>query len=58
MIEATKLYKTIFKRKSTGEYDLTPLDEHTLTETMARTSTLMPMYDEISIDLQFPGNPD
>lgn len=47
----TNLYETIFKRKSIREYDLTPLDGHTLAEIMAHTSALNPLYDGIKIEM-------
>jgi len=50
MLGNTNLYETIFKRKSIREYDLTPLDGHTLEEIMAHTSTLKPLYDDIKIE--------
>jgi nitroreductase len=53
MIENTNLYETIFKRKSIRQYDLTPLDGHTLAEVMAHTSALMPLYDDIKIEMRF-----
>jgi hypothetical protein len=40
MIENTKVYETIFKRKSIREYDLTSPDERTLAEIMAHTGAL------------------
>jgi len=58
MIENTKLYETIFKRKSIREYDLTPLDEHTLAEIMAHTNALKPMYDDIKIEVKLLSQKD
>ena len=52
MIENINSYETIFKRKSIRQYDLTPLDGHTLAEVMARTSTLNPLYDDIKIEVK------
>jgi len=52
MVENTNLYEAIFKRKSIREYDLTPLDEHTLAEIMKYMSTLRPMYDDIKIEMR------
>jgi len=50
-MENTNLYETIFKRKSIRQYDLTPLDGHTLAEVMAHTSALKPLYDGIKIEM-------
>jgi nitroreductase len=58
MIQNTKLYETIFKRKSIREYDLTPLDGHTLAETMAHTSALKPLYDDIKIEVKLLSQKD
>ena len=58
MIENTNLYETIFKRKSIREYDLTPLDGHTLAEIMAHTSALKPMYDDIKIEMKLVSQKD
>ena len=58
MIENTKLYETIFKRKSIREYDLTPLDEHTLAEIMAHTNALKPLYDDIKIEMKLLSQKD
>ena len=58
MIENTNLYETIFKRKSIREYDLTPLDGHTLAEIMAHMSALKPMYDDIKIEMKLVSQKD
>ena len=58
MIENANLYETIFKRKSVRQYDLTPLDGHTLGEVMAHTSGLKPMYDDIKIEMKFLSQKD
>jgi nitroreductase len=58
MIENTNLYETIFKRKSIREYDLTPLDGHTLSEVMAHTSALKPLYDDIKIEMRLVSQKD
>jgi len=52
MIENKNLYETIFRRKSIREYDLAPLDGHTLAEIMAHTSALKPLYDDIKIEMK------
>jgi nitroreductase len=52
MLKNTNLYETIFKRKSVREYDLTPLDVHTLAEIMAHTSALKPLYEGIKIEVK------
>jgi nitroreductase len=58
MIENRNLYETIFKRKSIREYDLTPLDGHTLAEIMAHTSALKPLYDDIRIEMKLLSQKD
>ena len=58
MIENTNLYETIFKRKSIRQYDLTPLDGHTLAEVMAHTGALMPLYDDIKIEVKLLSQKD
>jgi nitroreductase len=44
------LYEAIFKRKSIRQYDLTPLDGHSLAEIMAHTAAIKPQYDGIKIE--------
>jgi nitroreductase len=58
MIENTNLYETIFKRKSIRQYDLTPLDGHTLAEVMAHTGALKPLYDDIKIEVKLLSQRD
>jgi len=58
MMEGTNLYETIFKRKSIRQYDLTPLDEHTLAEVMAHTSALKPLYADIKIEMKLLSQKD
>jgi nitroreductase len=58
MIEDTNLYETIFKRKSIRDYDLTPLDGHTLAEVMAHTSALKPLYEGIKIEMKLVSEKD
>jgi nitroreductase len=58
MMENKKLYETIFKRKSIREYDLTPLDVHSLAEIMAHTSALKPLFDGIKIEMKLLSQPD
>ena len=58
MVENTSLYETIFKRKSIREYDLAPLDGHTLAEMMAHTSALKPLYDDIKIEVKLLSQKD
>ncbi len=58
MIENTNLYETIFKRKSIRQYDLTPLDGHTLAEVMGRTGALKPLYDDIKIEMKLLSQKD
>ena len=52
MMEDTNLYGTIFKRKSVRKYDLTPLDERTLSQIMAHIGVLKSMYDNIKIEMK------
>jgi nitroreductase len=54
----TNLYETIFRRKSIRQYDLTPLDEHTLAERMSHTSGLKPLYDDIKIEIKLLSQED
>ncbi len=58
MMENTKLYETIFRRKSIRQYDLTPLEEHTLSEIMTHTSALKPLYDDIKIEIKLLSQED
>jgi len=58
MVENTNLYEAIFKRKSIREYDLTPLDGHTLAEIMAHMSALKPLYDDIKIEMKLLSQKD
>jgi nitroreductase len=58
MMESTNLYETIFRRKSIREYDLTPLDGHTLAEIMTRTSALKPLYDGIKVEMKLLSQKD
>ena len=58
MIENTDLYEMIFKRKSIRQYDLTPLDGHTLAEVMAHTGALKPLYDDIKIEVKLLSQKD
>jgi len=58
MIENANLYEAIVKRKSIREYDLTPLDGHTLAEIMAHMSALKPMYDDIKIEMKLVSQKD
>ena len=51
-MEKTDLYQTIFKRKSIRNYDLTPLDQSTLTEISDYFNTLTPMYNNIKVELK------
>ena len=57
-MENTNLYETIFRRKSIRQYDLTPLDGHTLEEIMAHTSALKPLYDGIKIEMKLLSQKD
>jgi len=57
-MENKNLYETIFQRKSIRQYDLTPLDEHTLAEVMAQTSALKPLYHDIKIEIKLLSQKD
>ena len=57
-MENTKLYETIFKRKSIRQYDLTPLDVHSLADIMALTRALKPLFDGIKIEMKLLSQPD
>jgi nitroreductase len=46
-MEINDPYPIIFKRKSIRDYDLTPLDENTLTEISEYTNILKPLYYDI-----------
>jgi nitroreductase len=58
MMENKNLYETIFKRKSIRQHDLTPLDGHRLSEIMAHTSALKPLYDDIKIEMKLLSQED
>jgi len=58
VIENTNLYEIMFKRKSIREYDLTPLDGHTLAEIMAHANALKPMHDDIKIETKLVSQKD
>ena len=58
IMENKNLYETIFKRKSIRQYDLTPLDEHTLAEIMAHTRALKPLFDGIEIEMKLLSRKD
>ncbi|MGB9936489.1 MAG: nitroreductase family protein [Methanobacterium sp.] len=51
-MEKKDLYETIFKRKSIRNYDLTPLDENTLSEISDYLNNLDPLYDDIKLELK------
>ncbi len=51
-MEKNNFYETIFKRKSIRNYDLTPLDENTLSEISEFLDNLEPLYDDIKLDLK------
>ncbi len=48
----TELYQTIFKRKSIRQYVLDPLEGHVLSEIMAHTSSLKPLYKDIKVEFK------
>ncbi len=51
-MKKTELYETIFKRKSIRDYDLTPLDENTLTEISNHLNKLEPMCKDIKTEFK------
>lgn len=51
-MEMPDYYDTIFKRKSVKKYDLTPLDENTLSEISKHLNNLKPMYDDIKTEVK------
>lgn len=53
-----ELYKTIFKRKSIRNYDLTPLDQNTLKEISNHLQSLTPLYDDIEVELKIISGDD
>lgn len=57
-MEDKNLYETIFKRKSIREYDLSPLNGHTLQKIMAHGSALKPLYDHIKIEMKLLSQED
>jgi len=48
----TELYETIFKRKSIRQYILNPLEGHMLSEIMAHTRALKPLYNDIKVEIK------
>ncbi len=52
IMKNTNLYETIFKRKSIRQYVLDPLEGHLLSEVMAHTSTLRPLYKDIKVEFK------
>jgi nitroreductase len=48
----TELYERIFKRKSIRQYVIDPLEGHVLSEIMAHTSTLKPLYNDIKVEIK------
>jgi nitroreductase len=57
-MKKTDIYKTIFKRKSIRNYDLTPLDENMLSEILEYMKTLKPMYKNIKIEMHIISQKD
>ncbi len=57
-MEKSDLYEAIFKRKSIRNYDLTPLDQNTLTEISNHLNNLEPLYDNIKIKFKIIGTDD
>ena len=51
-MEKTEFYSCIFERKSIRNYDLTPLDDVTLSEISEYLHSLKPMYDDIKTELK------
>jgi nitroreductase len=57
--ESPNLYEAIFRRKSVRKYGLaTPLAEHTLTEIVAHTTILRPLYDDINVEMKILSQKD
>jgi len=52
------LYEAIFRRKSIRKYDLTPLDENTITEISAYMKSLNPMYHDIKTEIKILSQND
>ncbi|MDI6725188.1 MAG: nitroreductase family protein [Methanobacterium sp.] len=57
-MEKNKLYETIFKRKSIRNYDLTPLDQNTLTEIKNHLNALESLYKDIKTEFKIIGTDD
>ena len=57
-MEITDPYKTMFKRRSIRNYDLTPLDEHALTEISKYLSDLKPLYENIQTEIKIISSDD
>ena len=57
-MEKTGFYSCIFKRKSIRNYDLTPLDDVTLSEISEYLHSLKPMYDDIKTELKIVSSDD
>lgn len=57
-MEKTELYETIFKRKSIRNYDLTPLDQNTLTEISNHLNDLKPLYENIKTEVKIISESD
>ncbi|SNS40347.1 Nitroreductase [Anaerovirgula multivorans] len=51
-MKKTNLYEAIFKRKSIRKYDVTPLDENTLTEVLEYIGAIKPMYDNVKTEMK------
>ena len=51
-MEKDELYSTIFKRKSIRDFDLTPLDDSTLTEISDHLKSLKSMYNDIKTEFK------
>ena len=51
-MEKTEFYSTIFQRKSIRNFNLTPLDDDTLTEISDYLHALKPMYSDIKTELK------
>ncbi len=51
-MEKKEFYPTIFKRKSIRKFDLTPLDDDTLNEIQTHLKSLIPLYEDIKVELK------
>jgi hypothetical protein len=57
-VNANKLYDTIFKRKSIRKYDLSPIDDNSLSDIASQLKNVIPMYPDIETEINIvsPGD--